>query len=845
MNKSRLMSCVLALCLVAISCGCSDQKTSTAKVDGNPIAKAEPVAGPNPTVTETRPNSDAKPTEEQKAQPKQIGLEPTDAHADKRKVPAQTEKPKDREEPATKTPVVTSSKKRPGAQRPFTEAKLLPKDTIGILVGHPMQFLESPFGKLLTDVGVENFSVRGTDIVSRAMQMRFPEIERVTVVLQQSLVDQTAVDAGLQPPPAVVGVPGQADANAGAVQSIQLKNALKQIGLAFHNYHDVTNAFPRADGDAAGETTGLSWRVHLLPYLDQAELYNQFNFEEAWDSENNKALISRMPEIFQTPGVTEEGKTAFQLFAGERTPFEGEQGPSIRNFTDGTSSTILVVLAGADKADVWTKPGGLEVDFSAPRKSLGELKEDKFLALFADGSVRELPADIDEVMLANLIQPNDGNVVDLGIEPMNDSPTPIPLSIFTFAKPPQQDQIISGLLGKPTEEIVEGQKVHSRGSNAVWFSDDRTVVLGTVDSVRKLIGDNREGSDASPLIAQLQLDADFTAAVSLEAQSELLQQLAGPNQMLGMLSNIATISIRISTTGNKGDSLIEVNVAAVDANMAGGLAAIANVALNQAQMSVKQIPENPDASDSDKELQKTVQEMVASAKIQVADEKIQFRVPIPSGFERLPELLKPAMMSARTAAQRTQYMNSLKMMGLAFHNYHDVTGSFPGAGRAAEDKPEGLSWRVHLLPFLDQAPLYNQFHFDEPWDSDHNKTLIEMMPAIFKSPDVDEVGKTSFHVFTGPKALFANDQAPKISQIVDGTSNTILVVLAGADTAEIWTKPGGLAFDPDDPMKSLGKLIGGSFMVLMADGSVHVEQETIDPANLRRMIQMNDGELVQ
>jgi hypothetical protein len=186
-------------------------------------------------------------------------------------------------------------------------------------------------------------------------------------------------------------------------------------------------------------------------------------------------------------------------------------------------------------------------------------------------------------------------------------------------------------------------------------------------------------------------------------------------------------------------------------------------------------------------------------------------------------------------------MNSLKQIGLAFHNYHDVFGAFCGVDRPAPDRPVGLSWRVYLLPFLDQAPLYNQFKFDEPWDSDHNKKLIDKMPELFKSPGVDDPTKTSFHVFTGPGALFADERCPRLQDITDGTSNTFLAVLAGPDTAEVWTKPGGLDFEPENPMKALGKIVGETFLALFADGSVRQISTELDAGTLLHYIQCNDG----
>ena len=100
--------------------------------------------------------------------------------------------------------------------------------------------------------------------------------------------------------------------------------------------------------------------------------------------------------------------------------------------------------------------------------------------------------------------------------------------------------------------------------------------------------------------------------------------------------------------------------------------------------------------------------------------------------------------------------NNLQMIGLAFHNHHDLYSKFPKAGGPAEatdTNKDGLSWRVQLLPYLDEGELYREFHLDEPWDSDHNRTLIERMPAVFAVDGVEEPGKTSIHVFTSQEAL--------------------------------------------------------------------------------------------
>jgi RNA polymerase sigma factor (sigma-70 family) len=79
---------------------------------------------------------------------------------------------------------------------------------------------------------------------------------------------------------------------------------------------------------------------------------------------------------------------------------------------------------------------------------------------------------------------------------------------------------------------------------------------------------------------------------------------------------------------------------------------------------------------------------------------------------------------------------NLKKLALAMHNYSDVYGHMPPPALTDKDGKALLSWRVELLPFLDQNELYQQFHREEPWDSPHNKKLLSKMPTVFAPPGV-------------------------------------------------------------------------------------------------------------
>ncbi len=739
-------------------------------------------------------------------------------------------------------PVLTTEKAKETAKpnqpaQPFAEAAYLPDGVVGLFVAHPKQFSGSPIGRLVNEF-IDNDDADSIYQPLKRTGVKLQDIERMTMFVDQTQIEIFARQSGLP-------VAGAAAAE-GPAEKMQLMNKLKQIGLAFHNYESTFRRFPRANGDGAGQQTGLSWRVQLLPYLDQSDLYNQFHFDEAWDSEHNKTLIGQMPEIFKSPGVDDAEKTSFHVFIGEKTMFHGEEGPKIQSITDGTSNTIMAVLAGADTAEIWTKPGGLEVDLASPKKALGNIKEnERVLVLIADGSVRAIPSEIDETQLAYLIQPADGNVIGDFDRPV---PTnePMPAAIFAFGRDISQADLVKGVLGQATEETHEGQTFHKNPLTAIWQPDPRTVVAGPLETVKKIISAKLTGKAvASPLVEQLQLNADFTSAIDMESQSQLLGFFAQVNPMMGMITNIKTVATQVSATAKEGDSLVEINVTALDAGLAGGLFAVASMLVNQGKMGVSQLPLPPDASASDKEMQALIKDLVASVTVKQDGDKIQLRIPTPKGFDRVPDLLKPALVAAKAAAKETEQRNYFRMIGLAFHNFHDVMGNLPGAGRNRKDGPIGLSWRVYLLPFLNEAPLYAQFKLDEPWDSEHNKALIEKMPAVFKSPGVEAAGKTSIHVFTGPGGPFADDKTPGFRDFTDGTSSVILAVLAGPETAEVWTKPGGLDFDPKDPIKSLGTISRKTIVALFADGAVRELDKEIDATTFRRLIQFADGEPVQ
>jgi hypothetical protein len=198
------------------------------------------------------------------------------------------------------------------------------------------------------------------------------------------------------------------------------------------------------------------------------------------------------------------------------------------------------------------------------------------------------------------------------------------------------------------------------------------------------------------------------------------------------------------------------------------------------------------------------------------------------------------------AAADGRTLNRMKQIGLALHTFEDGHQHFPPPkdDRDDEGRPR-LSWRVHLLPYLDEAPLYHQFHFDEPWDSAHNKKLIEKMPAAYRAVrSKAKRGYTTFLAPVGEDTVFGGTKPARFSDIEDGTSNTVFLVNVKDELAVPWTAPDDYRFDPERPGEGLQLDEKGQFLAVLLDGSVHVISLERNEDVLLHLFQKSDGQPV-
>jgi hypothetical protein len=201
--------------------------------------------------------------------------------------------------------------------------------------------------------------------------------------------------------------------------------SLKSIGLALHDYHEAYGKLPPAIVHGPGGRPLYSWRVLLLPFLEQNQLFRQFKLDEPWDSPHNKPLSAETPRCYVSffAGQDMPGVTRYQVFVGAGTAFE-RPGLTWKDFPDGLENTLLVV-EGGDPVP-WAKPADLAYDPAKTLPPLGGVSTKSvhllcypfgshpgFVACFGDGTTRFIRSDTDEATLRALITRNGGEAVDL------------------------------------------------------------------------------------------------------------------------------------------------------------------------------------------------------------------------------------------------------------------------------------------------------------------------------------------------------------------------------------------------------------------------------------------------
>ena len=188
---------------------------------------------------------------------------------------------------------------------------------------------------------------------------------------------------------------------------------------------------------------------------------------------------------------------------------------------------------------------------------------------------------------------------------------------------------------------------------------------------------------------------------------------------------------------------------------------------------------------------------------------------------------------------------------MAVANYHETYGCFPPAYIADRDGKPMHSWRVLILPFLEQQELYNAYDFAEPWNGPSNRKLAGRIGNIYlrSGLDSDQIHTTSFVAVVGPQTVWRGSKPRSRKDLGDGAHDTLMVVEV-PDGQFLWMEPRDLEFDSmsfrinDGSGRGLGSRLGGA-RVVSADTTVRTLPDNFDPNKLRAMLTANGGEKIE
>jgi hypothetical protein len=199
--------------------------------------------------------------------------------------------------------------------------------------------------------------------------------------------------------------------DANKIQRERVRGNLTLISRGFRKFRTEHGHFPSVSTEIPGAALPVSWRVAILPYVGYEKLYAQYNLDEPWDSEHNKALLSQMPEIYRHPGSWRKSTdTNVVTFVGDTGTGTGDEPVRLDvDFRDDPELTILV--AESASSIPWSKPDDIPFAADEPLPSIGGLRTDGWYAVFADGSLKFVPQNTSADVISAMLTRNGGESI--------------------------------------------------------------------------------------------------------------------------------------------------------------------------------------------------------------------------------------------------------------------------------------------------------------------------------------------------------------------------------------------------------------------------------------------------
>ena len=492
-------------------------------------------------------------------------------------------------------------------------------------------------------------------------------------------------------------------------------------------------------------------------------------------------------------------------------------------------SLMWGVLAEATRAQEVPQTAPAVLSFDLNFEKLGELRPLKQLV---DDSPQMAGPDGDVIKNALQISgmlsaPTDMQSV-LTMQPAD----PLPFDFFLrlrFADEASANHLLEQTKDEREEVTENGKTWFKPTADAgappnlrIWMVDKKTIEFGTVGFLKqpreKILSTGLQELWTGMPNHAVRIAADFETAKEFVTAALNIAKEQTPPEARAFLAPIDKIArLQLSIDGGS-EQLLALAITGVDeagaSDIHDGVEALLGLLRMGAGAQVEEM------KTTAPEMATVASEILESLNSQLSGKTIKLVVPRPMGFE---SAIQEALQSVRGAAEDMREMNDLKQIALSIHNYHDAYNKIPLASQ------QGLSWRVAVLPFMEQVDMFEQFEPSEAWDSKTNQAAAEQMPEFFGA---GREGHTQVCFVVPPKKI------QRFSEITDGMSNTIMVVRAPTEIP--WSKPQDLTVD--EVVKIVqGLPEGGSLLVGLYDGSVRRIKKSVNPESLRNMLDPADG----
>ncbi|MCA9261672.1 MAG: DUF1559 domain-containing protein, partial [Planctomycetales bacterium] len=267
------------------------------------------------------------------------------------------------------------------------------------------------------------------------------------------------------------------------------------------------------------------------------------------------------------------------------------------------------------------------------------------------------------------------------------------------------------------------------------------------------------------------------------------------------------------------------------------LEAVVRLSANALTIASQRQEAPPNADVEEAEFMLMGSQLINAAKLERNETTVRLTAQI-TDFEQATAKLVPVLRGAMGERKERQQINRLKSIGLALHMYYDANGHFPPAVLQDEATGTPYSWRVAILPYMDQQALFERYRFDQPWDSPSNREVLKDAPSEYCATAPAQDGSTEVLAIAGTNTVISTKTPTKFVQIVDGTSNTVMLVAAGRRVP--WTKPEDIAYDSDAPLPAIAPEGANELVATYCDGSVRPVPLPADEKTLRSLFQIND-----